>query len=146
MKNKKFDLINQENLKSYVDMNFISGYEFYPKNNIRYSQIAIKRVVIFNRDFIRAILKKKVQKRLDYYVESLILTIEEEDDEAAEKALNDMERFRSLLNNKYYKFLENSYYELLAKKLSNLHRKMEEKRLAFFAKEDKTYDEVKKAK
>ena len=146
MSKKGYTVVRQENLKSYVGMNYVVGYEFHPRSNVRYSEIAVKRVEIFNRAFIRSILKKKIQRRLDYYVNLLIATIEEEDDRPAEKALNDMERFWSLLNNRYYKFLESDYYELLVKKLENLHQKIQEKRLAFYQKETKTYDEAEKAK
>ncbi len=146
MKNKKFVLIDEMKYSSYTNMDFVEGYEFNPKNNIRYSKIAIKKVIIFNRDFIQMILKKKIQKRLDFYVKSLLLTIEEEDSHAAPKALEDIDRLRSILYNKYYKFLDESYYQLLVNKIENFYRKLEEKQLAFYAKDEKTYEEAEKAK
>ncbi len=102
MKKTKYKLIDTKRITPYNNMDDISGYEFYPKMA---SSFKIDKIIIINTEFIRYILKKKVQKKLDFYVNSIIISIEEETDDSVREALDDIARFQTILNSKYYKFL-----------------------------------------
>ncbi len=143
---KKFKLIKQENLKAYTDLNHIIGYEVRPKLDSAHNTIKIKKLVLFDRQLVKLVLEKKVQKKLDFYIENLFLTIEEEDEEPVRKALDDIERFRTILVNRYYMFLDENYYELLLKKLNNLYGKLQEKRMLFVEKDNKMVESTKKSR
>lgn len=146
MKKNLFKLKKEKIETNYFLLNQVDGYIVHPKNKVNFSKISIKEMIIFNRDFIDKILRKKIQKKLEYYMRILISTIEEEDEDATRIALDDLERFKDIILTKYKKFLKENYYKLLIKKLNNLYRKMREKQLVMNQNELNFITEQKKSK
>ena len=89
-------------------------------------------MMIINTSFVEKILKRKVQKKLDIYLKYIIEMIDSEDDDAGklEEALNDLERFKSIVNNNYKKYLDEKYINILNKKMNLLTQELKAKLLS----------------
>ena len=113
---KQIELINYENI----------GFNIKPKNRVKYPGIKVNSVVIINHSFIEKILKIKIKKKLSIFMKLMVEIIEDEDTDPSKlaMALNEMARYKSIIVNKYRKFLEEKYISLLLKKLDFLEREI----------------------
>lgn len=94
-------------------LNVVEGYSFTPKNKLK-DCILVSRVSIKNISLIKNILKKKIRFMLE--------NIDSTSDSDSRKALDQMAKFRSLINEKYKYFLDSKYISLLNQKLDILSR------------------------
>ncbi len=74
-------------------------------------------------------LKKKNQRKLDYYLQYIISLIDNddtgnEDNSAFRIALNDLTRYREMVEYKYRKYLDDKYINLLLKKIDFLEHEI----------------------
>lgn len=114
----------------YLDFNKLKGFDFSPKNKIQYEGIVVNKMVIIKPSMIEKILKKKIKKKLDLYLKLIIKFIESEDSDNGEslrEALNDLTRYKSIIANKYMKYLDEKYLKLLIKKISILEYELNNK-------------------
>lgn len=113
----------------YVNYNFKEGFKFKPKNKIPYNGIKVNEMVIINPSFIEKVLKRKVKRKLDLYLQFLISLLEEENEDptSLRHALNDLNRYRRIIINKYQAYLDKKYVNLLLKKIDVLERELKEK-------------------
>lgn len=119
----------------------LDGYTIKPKNNINYNGIKIDSMMIVKPSFIEKIIKKKNQKRLDYYLK-YIMTLIDEDDESHNsgdfrEALDSLERFKSVVEYKYQKYLDDKYINILLKKIDLIERELKTKMLYKESKQEK---------
>ena len=130
----KYSLAKTKNISNIIELNSkkLDGYKFKPKNNIKYNGIEVNEMMIINTSFVEKILKRKVQKKLDIYLKYIIEMIDSEDDDAGklEEALNDLERFKSIVNNNYKKYLDEKYINILNKKMNLLTQELKAKLLS----------------
>ncbi len=105
------------------------GFNVKPLNKIKYPGIKVNSMMIINQSFIEKILKRKIKKRLDLFVKVMISVVEEDDTNPDDvtKALNEISKYRSIIINKYRKFLDEKYISLLLKKLDLLERELKQK-------------------
>lgn len=108
----------------YMNCDRIKGYRIVPKNKVPYAGIAVNEMVIVKPDFIDKIIKKKIKLRLDYYLRFIIDGIEGNDDDDSRKALDDLQRYRYFVKERYTPFLDDVYLELLDKKFDILEREL----------------------
>ena len=92
--------------------------------------------------FIEKVLKRKVKRKLDAYLEYIIHIMEEdgndEDGSMIDMVMNDLERYKRMIMNKYRMYLEEEYMELLMKKISLLERELAIKKMVYEPVEEKT--------
>lgn len=126
--NKKYSL-QRENIdvKSVSITNQFNGYKVKPRDKVR--QISkVNSVMIVNPSFINKVLKKKIKKKLDYYLQYIIDILddssEDNDDTDLKLALNDVAHFKSIIEYKYSKYLDQKYISLLLKKLNLLEHEL----------------------
>lgn len=113
-----------------LDYNKFKGYDFIPKNFVKYDGIKVSKVVIIKPSLIEQILKKKIKKRLNLYLKLIIQFIENNDsssDSSLREALNDLTRFKSIIKNKYKKYLDDKYLKVLDKKIAILEYEINSK-------------------
>ncbi len=106
------------------------GYHFIPKNKVRYHDaIKVDSLFVMKPSFIDKLLKKKSQKKLDYYLQYLISILDDNDTDSGKLsiALNDLARFRDIIEYKYRKYLDDKYIDLLLKKISLLEHELKTK-------------------
>lgn len=121
-----------------------NGFQVTPKNEIHYAGIEVNQMTLINASFIEKVIKKKIKKRLDSYMNYMIYLLEESDDTDSgdvKLALNDLERLKTMIKNKYRFYLEEKYVELLMKKINLLERELKMKK--YYLENQKTMEEVK---
>ena len=127
----RYVLCKSNNGKELVYLNYNSseGFKFKPKNQVKYNGIKVNQMVIINPSFIEKVLKRKVKRKLDLYLQFLInlLDDENEDPTTLTHALNDLDRYRRTIINKYRNYLDKKYVDLLLKKINLLEREIKEK-------------------
>ena len=113
--------------KVYIDYTKITGYKFKPQNKI--SKIKVNSLIIVKPSFIEKILKKKVKRKLEFYLQYMISLVDDEDETAGglNEVLNELNRYKTIVEYKYSKYLENKYIDLLLKKISILERELKMK-------------------
>lgn len=112
------------------DYTSFKGVDFLPKNNVRYDGVRVNKIVIINHAMIKKILKKKIKRKLDLYLKLIIKFIDTEngeDGEALREALNDLTRYKSIVQYKYKKYLDEKYLKILLKKISVLEYEINSK-------------------
>ena len=125
----------------YVDYNKTSGYGFTPKNHVKYEGIKIDKLVLVKPTFVEKVLKKKIKKKLDFYLQYMIKLLEEDsDDESSSQlgaALNEISRYRSIIINNYRAYLDDKYLKLLMQKFALLEHELKVKQFEISKREYK---------
>lgn len=139
---KKYSVAKTNYQGEIVLINYekLNGYTIKPKNNIDYEGIKINSMMIIKPTFIEKILKKKNQKRLDYYLKYIMTLIDENDDSSSDdfrEALDSLERFKSVIEFKYQKYLDDKYINILLKKIDLIEREIKSKMLYKESKQEK---------
>lgn len=114
----------------YIDYNKLDGFKIKPRNRVRYDGIEVNKLLIIKPTFIEKIIKRKIKIKLDNYLQYIIMLIENNDDTDASSlsiVLDDVTRYRQMIKNKYRKYLDDKYYELLLKKVSLLEQELKKK-------------------
>lgn len=110
--------------------NKIKGFNFVPRNNVKYDGIIVNKLLIIKPSLIENILKKKIKRKLDLYFKLIIKFIDTEDNDdgdALREALNDVSRYKSIVEYKYKKYLDQKYLTILLKKISILEYELNSK-------------------
>ena len=118
--------------KICIDYKLLKGFEFKPKNNIKYKGIKVDSLTIIKKSFVEKLLKKKVKRKLDFYLNYIINNMDEDDSETAgglNEILNDIARYKAIIEYKYRKFLEEEYINLLLKKINVIEHELKLKLL-----------------
>lgn len=107
----------------FLDYNKLRGFGFTPKNNVKYDGIIVNKMVIIKPSMIEKVLKRKIKRKLDLYLKLIVRFIDSEDGSdgnALREALNDLSRYKSIVEYKYRKYLDEKYLKILLKKISIL--------------------------
>lgn len=132
VKKNKFQKIKKINLKK------LKGFSFKPKNKSLKNGVQVNKLVIINPSFTETILKKKIKNRLELYLRFIISLLDEDDDTDItdlRAALNDLTRYRQIIEKKYMLYLDKKYAEMLFKKIDMLEEELKMKIVSFEPKE-----------
>ena len=128
---KKYNLYKRKTKERKVELNTNKeiGYTIKPKNQMKYEGIVVNSMTIIDDYLIKTLLKKKIKKKLDMYLQFLITVLEEDDTDGGHLmfALNDLERYRRLVINNYKKYLEEKYIKLLMNKMDLIEQELKSK-------------------
>ena len=114
----------------YLDYDKLKGFGFSPKNNVKYDGIVVNKMVIIKPSMIEKVLKRKIKRKLDLYLKLIIRFIESEDSDNGEtlrEALNDLSRYKNIIDYKYKKYLDEKYLKILFKKIAILEYELNSK-------------------
>ena len=105
------------------------GFEFTPKNSSEYMGMNVNKMVVINPSFVEKVLKKKVKRRLDLYLQFIVNMLDDEDTDPTglREVLNDVERYKRIIINKYRLYLDEKYINLLLKKIELLSNEIKMK-------------------
>ncbi len=112
-----------EKMITYMDYDKIDGCEITPKNKVSFQDaINVNRMILISPTLIEKMVDKKAKRRFDYLINLLTVVIDEDDSsgEGLRHALDECERFRREIINKYRKHLNDEKVELLENKLAIL--------------------------
>ena len=114
----------------YLDYDKLKGFDFQPQNNVKYDGIIVNKMVIIKPSMIEKVLRKKIKKKLDLYLKLIIKFIENDDGssgDALREALNDLSRYKNIIEYKYRKYLDEKYLRILLKKIFLLEYELNSK-------------------
>lgn len=144
MVNTRRYLLNRDaNTKEIVvlDYNKLRGYEFSPKNSSEYIGVSVNKMVVIKPSFVEKVLKKKVKRKLDLYLKFIVSILDDEDTDptSLRRVLDDVERYRRTIINKYQLYLDEKYVNLLLKKIDLLTHEIKMKLI--YTKQPLEYEE-----
>ena len=124
----------------YLDYDKLKGFDFQPKNNVKYDGIVVNKMVIIKPSMIEKVLRKKIKRKLDLYLKLIIRFIESDDSsngDTLREALNDLSRYKNIIQYKYKKYLDEKYLRILLKKIALLEYELNSK---FMSLEQNNYE------
>jgi hypothetical protein len=112
---------------TFVNYNKLDGFKVIPKNKIEYPGIEVNEMLIVKTSFIEKMLKRKNKIKLNYYLNYIIEQSEDDGNGDLREALDNIERYKEIIEYKYRKYLDDRYINLLNKKVDLLERKIKTK-------------------
>ena len=128
MLNKRYHIIkNDDKSITYFEYDKIDGYDLTPKKDTKIADaINVNKLVIINPTLANKVAKKKIDLKFRKLV-TLLNTIFESDSETGDalcKGLDELEKLKSELFNKYKKHLDDSEFDTMEKKLGILEHEI----------------------
>ena len=123
--NQKFLVIKNKDEKEikYFEYDKIKGYNITPKSNVKFQDaINVNKMILINPSLIEKMIDKKVKRKFNYLI-NMLSCLYDSDDTSGEGlylALDEAEKFRMELINKYKKYMKEEKFELIEKKISIL--------------------------
>lgn len=105
----------------------IDGFEIKPKNKLEEEPLKVNSMTIVNQDYIEKLLRKKTKRKLDYFLKYIISLMESDDDDNPDNlhlALDDLAHYKSIVEYKYHKYLDEKYANLLLQKITMLEHEI----------------------
>ena len=125
--NQRFLIVKEKNSKEikYFDYDKLDGYNLRAKENVHFEDaIDVSRMIIINPTFIEKIATKKLNTKFDKLINMMSFVCEmDEEDESGEGyriALDEANKLKMELINKYKKYLDEQKLELMLKKIEIL--------------------------
>lgn len=121
-----------------------NGYQVHPKNQEEIKDgVEVSQMTINSKNFVEHIVKKKVSRKLEGYIQFIMSLVDDENagGELLGFVLNDVTRFRAVVMNKYRKYLDQHYIDLLLKKLDLLEHELKVK--SYYMSNVQEYSETK---
>ena len=107
-----------------------NGYRIHPKNQDEIQNtVEVSQMTINSKNFVEHIVKKKVSRKLEGYIQYIMSLVEDDETggDLISFVLNDVTRFRMIVKNKYRKYLDDHYTEMLLKKIDLLEHELKVK-------------------
>ena len=99
-----------------VDYDQDNGYQINPKAT-KNDQINVNKIVFISPYLSEKLIRKKIDKRIEYLLNQLKLIDDDNDSGFIEKTLMDAEKLRIMIINNYVKYLGHTYHSLTLKKI-----------------------------
>lgn len=124
--------VHKENNTSEIvllDYNKVKGFNFKPQNNIKYDGIVVNKIVVIKSSMIEKVLKRKIKRKLELYLKLIMNYVcsDDTDGTVLREALNDLTRYKSIIDNKYKKYLDEKYLKILLRKIDLLEYELKSK-------------------
>ena len=98
-----------------LDFTEINGFKIRPKNKVKYDGIEVNKLTIVSPYLIDNVLKRKTKRKLNLYLQFLFTSLEDDDTTGDDLGLilEDTKRYKTIIINKYSKFLDVNYIKEL---------------------------------
>ena len=118
-------------------INFVSNV--YDEDVSKEDIINVDEMVIINPSLIEKLISKKCKKTLERILKfiSFIYDDDETGEESVELALNEIAKFKELLDTKYKEYMKEKEYKLMIKKLEILENEVKLRKLYLNSKENR---------
>ena len=117
---------------TYMEYENLKGFNVKPKHNINFEDmINVEEMILINPGLIEKLVDKKCKRTFEKIITMISIASEEDDDEGDASfmlILDEIERFKNLIINKYKNYIEEKEYETLLKKLEILKAEIERRR------------------
>ena len=146
---KRYHIIKDKEDKSitYFEYDKLEGYDLSPKKSAKIEDaINVNKIVIINPSLANKVAKKKVDIKFKKLLQLLNIIFETDDETgtAYHQGLDEIERLRQELVDKYKKYLENDEYDTMDKKLGILEHELKVR--LFYLQKEMDYEMEKEGK
>ena len=129
---KRYYIVDKENneiVHGYIDYDQIQGFNIKPQNTIPYDGIEVGHLTLVEPELIERVLKRKTKRKLNAYLNFLLTVIDDDDTDgdSLELVIEDAIRYKSIIINKYAKFLDKKYINTLLKKVNLVEKELKKK-------------------
>lgn len=124
--------LNRKKMKDIVDDLYLSGVLFGIENrNYKIGTVIIKNLEIYDKKLAHPIAVMQVKKKYEKLMNILpdLLISDDDSGESIRSALNEIERFRQIIKNKYREYLKEKDLKLMSSQLKVLQREAKAKYL-----------------
>lgn len=149
MISKRYHIIKNREDKSitYFEYDKLDGYDLSPKKNAKIEDaINVNKIVIINPSLANKVAKKKVDIKFKRLLKLLNIIFETDDEtgSAYHQGLDELERLRQELVDKYKKYLEDDEFDTMDKKLGILEHELKVR--LFYLEKDLEFEMEKEGK
>lgn len=130
MNNLSYLIVKKKDSKEiiYFQVDKQKGYDIKPKNkNIKLKDaINVSSITVFNTSLIENIINKKVNIKIRKLIDFLVNNSENDEDPASDLmlCLNEIEKFKREIFNKYINFMNQKQIKLLEQKIKLLEEQI----------------------
>lgn len=122
---QRFLVIKDKDSKTikYFEYDKLKGYDIHPKQNVKFQNaINVNKMIIINPSLIEKLIDKKIKHKFNSLINliSFVYENDESGSDGLELALDEAEKFRMELINKYKKYLTEEKLSLMEKKIDIL--------------------------
>lgn len=124
--------LNRKKMKDIVDDLYLSGVMFGIENrSYKIGTVIIKNLEIYDKKLAHPIAVMQVKKKYEKLMKILpdLLISDDDSGESIRHALNEIERFRQIIKNKYREYLKEKDLKLMSSQLKVLQREAKAKYL-----------------
>ena len=151
MEDKKFVVKKdaKTDVITYMEYEKLKGFSVKPKEGASFEDmINVEKMVLINPSLIEKLIDKKCSKTFDKILKmiSVVSSDDEDDDSGYMLILDEIERFKNLLINKYKQYMDEREYEMNIKKLELLEEEIEHRRQSLIETLDMTNSKGKSAR
>jgi len=102
---------NRDVVSCDFDFTAVDGFKVRPRNKVKHDGIEVNKLTIVSPYFIENVLKRKTKRKLNAYLEFLFTSLEDDDTTGDDLGLilDDTKRYKTIIINKYSKFLDVNY-------------------------------------
>lgn len=132
---KRF-VVTKDNLTdaiTYLEYERKKGFSIKPKSNVSFSDmIDVEKMVIINPSLIEKLVDKKCKKTLEKIIRMTSIIYEDDEDTGGNLGiiLDEIEKFKQLITNKYKEYMKEKEYKVLLKKLDIIESEVNLRKLA----------------
>lgn len=122
----------------------LDGLKIKPRNQFKDDEMSVDSMLLINPSFIEKVLKRKIKHKLDHYINYIISLLNDDSDESPERlhiALDDVAHYKSVIEYKYRKYLDDKYINLLLKKINILEHELKMK-TAYIMENEKVEEDI----
>ena len=122
--------LNRKKMKDIVDDLYLSGVMFGIENrSYKIGTVVIKNLEIYDKKLAHPIAIMQVKKKYEKLMKILpdLLISDDDSGESIRHALNEIERFRQIIKNKYREYLKEKDLKLMSSQLKLLQREAKAK-------------------
>jgi len=121
----------------YLDSAKVEGFHIKPQNTIEYDGVEVSKLTVVKPVLIERVLKRKNERKINSYLTFLVSDEEDDDNETTSLVIDDLERYKIMIMNKYSKFLDKNYIKALLKQVGLVEYQLKEK-ITLLSKEKST--------
>ena len=111
---------------TYMEYEKLKGLKMKPKKSASFEDmISVDEVIVINPSLIEKLIDKKCSRTFSKIIRMMSFVSDDEDDDSGYMLiLDEIERFKNLIVNKYKSYMEEKEYNILLKKLELLEQEV----------------------
>ena len=111
---------------TYMEYEKLKGLKFKPKSNVNFEDmISVNEMIVINPGLIEKLVSKKCSRNFKKILKLMYLVSDDDDDSGYMLILDEIERLKNLVINKYKNYMEEKEYDVLLKKLEIIKQEAE---------------------